>query len=112
MASAAKANFSITSGWNQNKSRLYAVITTEDGANASIFADGSFRIRWASGDVSQATMKAGLVANPDEDVKKMLHVFEEMIPTVHLAPKGFANEDAAKEWFRSIGLDWKTIEVN
>jgi hypothetical protein len=39
------------------KSLLYAVITTDDETHAIIYADGSFRIKWASGGITQGVNK-------------------------------------------------------
>jgi hypothetical protein len=112
MLNAVEKEVTITSG--KGNAKLYAVVTTDKGDSANIFADGSLRIRWESGRVTDVTPQAGLEFNPDDDVQKIIEVFTaaDAVSEVHIAPTGFANEAALKDWFTSIGVVTQWYLVN
>jgi hypothetical protein len=94
----------ITNG--KSNATLYAVVLTDKHDVASIFTDGSVTIRWESGRVTDITPKAGHLSNPDEDVEKIIDAFTAAgaASKVHIVPATFADEDAIKSWFMSIGV--------
>jgi hypothetical protein len=89
----------------KTKAAMYAVITTDDETNAFVNADGSARIKWASGRITDTTPIEKSTGR--DTVSALVKVFEKAgyEPVVHLAPKNFASTDAAKLWFDSIGLE-------
>jgi hypothetical protein len=107
MTNTTKSKFKVTS--SRTTAPIHTIITTEDGAYASVSTDGSIHIRWASGDRTDVRPKA-ISVTAAEGVEKMLYVFAEMVPTVHMVPD-FTDGDEYVSWMKSIGLECTTHSV-
>jgi hypothetical protein len=105
-----QSQFKITSG--STTAPLYAVITTEDGAWASISTDASVHIHWASGKTTNILPTKTSTATVEEHLTKLPQIFAEMVPTVHIVPDDLADDmEDVEAWFKSIGLECVTHQV-
>jgi hypothetical protein len=105
MATAA-TGYRISSGWQDGTETLYAIITTP-GAHASVYDNGSVRIKFpTSGRVLDVTPPAGVKAIPEESVRKAVEALsvEDIVPVVHRPPT-FTSTESFFEWLGSIGLE-------